>query len=263
MTYQGSEQSTASGKPIELYDLADSLGTHCRITSTSAAVTYLGHQYLPEPVRRKELKITGNHKKNSMNLELSRNNAFAVRYLAEPIEGIATLQIYRGHGTDFVKWWYGLLAGVKFDTNGVPELHFTPRTSSVSRVGRRRKISKLCDHFFCGAECRLNRESFKVSGSVDSVSGLVVTSTTFGTKSNDWFKAGMLVVGNAKRLIKAHTDNDVTITRPIQGLAAGASFDAYAGCAHTPAACRAKNNIINYGGEEFMWSKNPFVGEIW
>jgi len=262
MSYLTSEQSVASGRPVELYHLADDLGTHCRITSGGLAVTYGSYVYTLEPCKRSELRITDNHKKNDMTFQLSRDNAFAARLVPGPIEGRTWVTIYRGHEPDFVTWWYGEFTSVKFDKDGVPTLVATPRTSSISRVGRRRQCQRLCDHALYDAWCGLNSTSYMVAGTVDSVVGLVVTSTTFGTKTPGWFKAGKFVGGGAKRMITAHTGNDVTLTRTIPGLTAGDSFTAYAGCDHTPATCVSIKfaNKVNYGGDEFLPTKNPFTG---
>jgi len=260
MSYLSSEQSVASGQPVELYDFADDLGVHSRITSAGYEITYNSYTYVPEPCRRTELRISDNHKKNDMAVTLSRDNAWAARFVAGPIEGRATLQIYRGHGADFVNWWYGVIKQVKFDKDGVPTVYTTPRTSSVSRVGRRRVCQKLCDHALYGAECKLNEDTYKHSGTVQSVSGLVVTSTTFGGQADGYFKAGKIVVNAAQRMITAHTGNNVTLSRTIPGVVAGMSFNAYAGCDRLPATCLSKGNKANFGGEQFLPTKNLFTG---
>lgn len=262
MSYLTSEQSVASGRPIELYHFADELGNHCRITSAGYEITYNSYPYTPEPCRRTELKLTDNHSKNDMKIELSQDNAFAARYLAAPIEVMASVTIYRGHEPDFVTWWSGLIKQIKWDKDGVPTIIATPRTSSIARVGRRRRCQRLCDHTLGDAWCTINLESSKVSGTVGSVNGLVVTSTTFGGYANDYFKAGKIVVNNAQRMITAHTGNDVTLSRTIAGLAAGQSFDAYPGCDRLPTTCHTKfSNKTNFGGDEFLPTKNPFVGD--
>lgn len=259
MTLDSYEKSVASGKPIEFYDFIDDFGNHSRINTTPNEIVYASHTYYPEPCQRSALKIGDAKKKISMTFNLSPNNAFANQYLSGPLEGKATVTCFGKHldDSEIRQFWFGRITGVKFK-NGVPTITAEPRTSSVSRAGRRRRCQRLCDHDLFDAYCGLSKESWKVTGTVDSVSGLVVTSTTFGTKPDDWFAfGGELVVGNAHRMIEAHTGNDVTITRTIPGLSAGDSFIAYAGCAHDPDACNDKNNKINYGGDEFLPKKDP------
>jgi len=430
MSYLSSEQSVAAGQPVELYHLADDMGTNCRITSAGYDITYGSYLYTSEPCQRSELRITDSHEKNNMTLKLSRDNSFAQRYIAGPIEGIATLTIYRGHGTDFVTWWYGVIKQVAFDKDGVPTIICAPRTSSISRVGRRRVCQRLCDHALYDSGCQLNDQAYKITGTIGSVSGLVVASGDFpisptysqrgditglagcvynasgymnyatmpeeafddqlppnnywasSTYPNQWvscqwtsgkiiravkiqpchaigwsqfnprhikiegsnngstwtkvpivswiskcsvyntdeaeldqidnhtewsffrlsnstsytyyrvycsdnwgggggnfiaiseiemheydgvtcstLQGGKFVSGGAKRLIQTHTANQITLSRLIPGLVAGMSFEAYAGCDHSPETCLTVfNNKINNGGDEFLPTKNLFDG---
>jgi len=264
MSYDNYEQSVASGKPIEFYDFLDDFGNHCRITSSSVALVYGGHTYNPEPCKRSKLMISESQKKNKMTFQLSRNNKWVINYVSGQLEGKATVTCYRKHKEDSEVrlFWFGVITQVKFDGNGVPTITAEPRTSSVSRCGRRRRCQSLCDHDLFDAYCGLNKETYKVVGTIDSVNGLVINSTTFGTKPDNWFAfGGELVVGNARRMIVAHTGNNITITRIIPGIAAGDSFTAYPGCAHTPSACSAFGNKINFGGEENLPKRNPYAGD--
>ncbi len=258
-TYQDSENSVASGKPVEFYHFADDTGGNFRITSAETAQVHNSYTYNPEPCKRSERRIYDSHKKNAMTFELARANAFAVQYISGPLEGKATIQVYRGHEGNVVPYWFGTIISVKFDGKGVPTVTAEPRSSSISRVGRRRRCQRLCDHALYDSGCKLNETAWTDSGTVDSVSGLVVTSTTFGGQSDGYFIGGKLIVGDAKRLMKAHVGNDVTLSRAIAGLSSGASFDASAGCGHTPTACDALGNKINYGGEEFLPNQSPFA----
>jgi uncharacterized phage protein (TIGR02218 family) len=263
MAYDTYEQSVASGKPIEFYDFMDDFGNHTRITSAGVDLVFSGHTYYSEPCKRSTIRLSESVKRNSMTFELSRDNEFAIQYIAGPLEGKATVTVHRKHQDDAeVKQdWYGVVTQVKFDGNGVPIVIAEPRTSSISSVGRRRRCQSLCDHDLYDAYCMLNEESYRVDGEIDSISGLTITSTTFGTKSDGWFAfGGKLVVGNARRMIVAHTGNNITITRAISAAQAGDSFIAYAGCAHDPVACENYNNKINFGGEENLPKQNPYSG---
>ena len=82
-------------------------------------------------------------------------------------------------------------------------------------------------------------------------------------KSMDVYRfgaGGEIIVGNARRTITSHYGDTITINRPFGStVVAGSSFYAYAGCNHTPNACRsAFDNILNYGGQEYLPVKNPY-----
>jgi hypothetical protein len=75
---------------------------------------------------------------------------------------------------------------------------------------------------------------------------------------------GEIIVGTARRTITSHVGDTITINRPFgSNVVAGAAFSAYAGCDHTPDCCREKfDNILNYGGQEFLPTKNPYTGNL-
>jgi len=180
MSYTSSEQSVSDGRPTELHHIWDELGNHYRIASGPADVNYNSYLYTPEPAKRSELKLTDNHKKNEMTLELSRDNSFAQRFLGGPIDVKAYWQIYRGHGTDFVPWWFGEIKQVTFDGDGVPTATATPRSSSITKAGKRHVCQRLCDHALYDAWCGVNREDYRVDGTISDIDGKEITSTAFG-----------------------------------------------------------------------------------
>lgn len=261
MSYESSEISVASGKPVELYDFV--FGTdHWRYTSGPEEVTYMYHNYTPERMERSNLEITENFFKNEIEIKVSRDNLFAIQFIHAPLEGIVSLTIYRGHGSDFVTFWFGVISQISFDSDEIT-ITATPKTSSMLRTGLRRKYQKLCNHPLYGTGCRVNQESYKITGSIASVSGFTIVSAIFATKANGWFTAGKIVVGDAERLITSHIGSTITVSRVIRSAAAGSSFTAYAGCDHTMDTCRIKfnDNLINYGGQPWIPSKNPFAGD--
>lgn len=259
MSYSSTEASVASGQPVELYDFADAFNNHWRYTSAADAVTHLGSLYEPAVCSRKEIEISDNHFKNDLEISLGRNNAFAIQYIAAPPESEITLTVYRLHGTDYIYYWQGVIASVSFDGNGAATVKASPKSSGMQFTGKRRKCQKLCDHALYDSGCGVNRESFKSTGTITTISGTTITSSAFSAKADGYFTAGILIVGNAKRLILSHTTNTITISRPILSAAAGNSFTAYAGCDHLPTTCLNKfDNIYNYGGVEFLPDDNPF-----
>lgn len=261
MTYQDSEASIASGKPIELYDFAFGVN-HWRYTSSADTVTYLNHDYEPVPIQRSDLEQSDNAFKNELTVTVARDNPFANQFIAAPLDGICTVTIYRGHGTDFVTFWTGVITSINFVNADEIRISAAPRTTSMLRTGLRRKYQKLCNWPLYGAGCRVNDESFKVTGTIATISGLTITAAIFATKSDGWFIAGKLVVGNAKRLITSHVGSTITISHAIVGAVAGNSFTAYAGCDHTMDTCRTKfSNLDNYGGQPWIPTKNPFTGD--
>ena len=260
MTYDTTEASVSSGKPIELYDFENN-SNHYRYTSGPVLVAYGGYTYVPETIQRGELEMSENAFRNELEIKINRDNVFIRRFIQAPLEGMVNLIVYRGHGINFVTFWVGVVSQVKFNSEEVT-ITATPRTSSLLRTGLRRKYQKLCNYPLYAVGCGVNLDSFKVVGTIDTISGFTITSSAFATKANDWFKAGKIVVGDAERLITTHTGNTITANRGIVEAVVGNSFTAYAGCSHTMNICTDKfNNLINYGGQPWIPTKNPFSGD--
>jgi uncharacterized phage protein (TIGR02218 family) len=263
MPYDDYEQTLTDSRPIECYDLADISGQHWRYTSSRVEQTLLNHVYSPEVIKSKELEITDNHFKNLMEITLSKNNLFAFQYFPGTPESKVTLTIYRMQSTDYIYYWSGVVQIVSFNTDGLATVKAAPLSSDIVRVGTRRRCQIMCDLCLYGLGCNVNRESFKVDGTITTISGTTVTSSAFATKTSGWFTAGLLVVGNARRLIRSHTTNTITISRAILNAAAGTSLTAYAGCDHLPTTCLTKFiNKPNYGGCEFLPLTNPFTTSL-
>ena len=266
MSYDALEQSTMEGQPIELYHFYDDIGNHWRYTSAATLQEFEFHDYEPEPIDRQNITATHNHFKNELKLTLGRNNLFALNYVAGMLENLVSLVVYRlhlGDLTDPIIYWRGVVQRVVFDENELPTIHATPLTNDVVRAGARRRCQIMCDLPLYSAYCSVTRSSYQIAGVITGVSGVTLSSATFGTKANGWLTGGMIIIGDAKRLIQWHVGTDIKIGRGIVDLATGVAFTAYAGCNHTATICNSKfSNKINYGGCQFLPISNPFQNAI-
>ena len=263
MSYDSLEQSTMESQPIELYHFHDENGNNWRYTSHISAQTLSLQDYLPQPIDRESIEITSNHFKNEIQVTLNRNNLFALNYVSGILESKVLLDVYRMQLTDFVLYWSGVVQRVVFDENEIPTIRATPVTNEVVRVGARRRCQIMCDLPLYGTFCSVDSFSFRMVGVIASVSGVTLGSTTFSSEVNGWLTGGMIVIGDAKRLIQWHVGTSIKISRQIVDLADGANFIAYAGCAHTAAVCSSKfSNKVNYGGCEFLPLTNPLKSAI-
>lgn len=260
MTYSLDDSSVSDGAPIELYDFSVGL-LHYRYTSGPDEVTYALQTYSPEAMERDDIELSENAFKNELDIKIDRENLFFRRFINSPVDGIVSLTVYRGHGSNFVTYWVGVVAQVVFDSNEI-SVTCTPKTSSLIRTGLRRKVQKLCNYPLYSVGCTVNAESFKSTGTVLTVDGNTMTATVFGTKADGWFIAGKFVLGTAKRLITSHVGTTITLSRAIQEAGVGNAFSAFRGCDHSMTTCRtAFDNLVNYGGQPWLPTKNPFVGD--
>lgn len=274
MSYDSRDQSVALARPVLAIDFEDDFGTHWRYNTSAEDITLLGETYTSDACKVSETEISGNDFRNRVTIELSRQNGFAWQFISAPLESKVTVTIYRVLDPDYQFMWTGVVEAVSFSSEGVPKIECTPKTASAARVGWRRRTSMACPLVLFGQEiggCKVNAESFKITGVISAYSGTTYESDDFAAQADGWLQGGELVIGNARRLIKSHTVNsdgsaEVEINRKIDNpetnSAGQIEFTAYAGCDHIYTTCDTKfSNKVNYGGLEFLPVKNPFVGD--
>ena len=263
MSYDSLEQSTMEGQPIEIYHFHDENGNDWRYTSYIATQTFDFNEYTPETIDREVIEQTSNHFKDEVQIKLGRNNLLAINYVSGLLESKVTLDIYRIQGVDYILYWSGVVSRVVFDENEIPTIRAIPVTSEVVRVGARRRCQIMCDLPLYGPYCTVSSFLYSMIGVITSISGVTLGSATFSSKANDWLTGGIIIIGDAKRLIQYHQGTDIKISRAIPNLVTGVNFTAYAGCMHTADVCHTKfNNKVNYGGCEFLPLTNPFKSAV-
>ncbi len=265
MTYQDYENSDILGHPIELYDIFDSNGNHySRHTGArDTTINYLGRDYVFGNMERGEFGIGSETESDFLELKSYRGDLLAIQFTTQPIDSIVAINIYRQHEDNYITYWSGYLIAVSFDEDDIPTYRFESVICSSLRLGHRRCNMRTCPYVLYGTGCNVNQENYKVEGTITNISDLVITSAGFATEADGWFVGGKILVGTAWRLIKAHVTNTVTISRAFVSANIGDAFTAYAGCNHLPATCKDKfNNKLNYGGNEFLPSLNPFKVNI-
>jgi len=179
MTYWESEQSAAGGRPKELYDFAMG-STHWRLSSTGQDEVYALHTYESAPCERNEIEKTGEIPKDSIEVKLPRGHEIGLLHLAGVPDEEITLTIYRGHGAFFITYFRGYLTYLEFDAENIATCTFEPRSSDLPYVGGRRRVMRLCGHLLYGYRCGVNKEAYRLEGSIDSIDGVTVTASEFG-----------------------------------------------------------------------------------
>lgn len=261
MGYTEKEQSLICGEPVELYRFKRG-NIYWTYNSSDISISYGAKVYEPILIRRGDIELTSNSLKNLLKIEVDRVNKFAVDFIATPVEHITELVIYRGHGSsNFVEYWKGYIYAVKFLPKTV-EIIASPKTNSLKRSGLMRKFQRSCGYQLYSERCTILKADWKRSGTIVSIDGVEIEATIFGTETDGWFAGGLFEANNQSRMIIWHEGNFIRIAHRIFSLEVGMSLDAYAGCNHSTSACKNKfSNKINYGGQEFIPNKNPFIGD--
>lgn len=265
MSYALIETSDISAAPVELYEITYG-STSWRYTSGDVPVVYNLHTYEPLALYRSALRPAVTKEKADLTLNLPVTAPVGQVFLAAPPSEIVLLTVYRQHRTDVdlqtMVVWMGRILNAKYDEY---EIEFLCESimSSMQRSVLTRTYQKGCPHVLYGAGCNLNAEDFKIVTTVNSVSG--VTVNVPAALANGYLNGGFIEYSDAitnnteRRFVVSNTAGAITLGATADGLVAGMSVKLYPGCAHTMSACKNKfNNLLNYGGQPWIPSQNPF-----
>lgn len=124
-----------------------------------------------------------------------------------------------------------------------------------------RYIVPTCSHVFGGTRCGVDKSLLKQSGTVDNASSKKVFTTSGMTHSSDnEFKYGIVTFTSGdnadlsmeiKSSVQSTASIELYLNLPFT-ISSGDAFDIWPGCEQTVDACKAYNNIENFGGFHFV-----------
>jgi len=270
LDFWSAEKSIASAEPIELYYFynEDQSQEWC-FTSSNDLVIYNNKNFEAKLIKRSDIQINSNGLKNRLEIEVNIDNLFALNYLTNLIDREINFILYRGHHAIYIQYWKGVVLTVNFKSNNII-ITCCQKSDEAKKYGLMRKYQRTCSYPLYSEGCLVNgkfadnkdKDDYKVTGEILTVSGVTITSTTFGTKVNGWFVGGIFEYENYSQMIVYHIGNTIKLMRVIPVLVPGLNFNAYAGCEHSINICNDKfNNIDNFGGQPHIPNKNPFIGD--
>lgn len=224
--------------------------------------------YSPVTMKRTEIESKNELNKSGIEVSFPITDTMARHWMIDTVETVVTLTVFEIDGTDVNVAWKGRLSSVKpgqSDINVVFESIFT----SLRRPGLRARYLRSCRHSLYRRGCKLDKAGFAIPGSCTAINadGTVVTVSAAASFANDYFTAGMIAAPDGTlRYITGHTGSSLTLMRRLPSLdnaliAGPASVTLYPGCERTRAICNSKfNNLPNYGGFDWIPTRNPFDG---
>jgi uncharacterized phage protein (TIGR02218 family) len=262
MSYETEEISTQSGAPVELYQFLRG-SNYYRFTSAEVDVIDTDSTWESTPISRSGIEVTPERVRNGIQITVPRNNAIAEMFRVSPPTDVVAVTIWRYHRDDAeqIVLWMGRVLGC--DWSGARAvLQCEPVSTSAKRNGLRPQYQKNCRHVLFGSGCRLNRDDFSITTTVDSTSGRVITlaellDLPYAGGYVEWEHDGF----TDRRFIReADTDGVLVLSVPFVGMTAGQTVTLYPGCAHDTITCdTVYDNLENFGGTPFI-GKNPFDG---
>lgn len=270
-TYNELEASPASSAPIECYKFIGTFKTYF-YTSADRTINLAGEDYLPVPVTRSRVKAGTQEDDNlSLDLEFPFDVEVILDYAYAQTPPKLVLEVYRRQpdadsGTDFVLFWKGVVRG--FNVNDRVAKIQVPSVFSLALQGELPSVyyQVPCNHVLYDARCGVPRSSHRFTGTVQVVDGVAITLTSAPTTTNDLAAGEIVNLRNTeRRLILSNTGSSISIGYPFVDLLPGDPVELVRGCNHRGKSgdCKLKfDNLINYGGYEYIPADNPFQGEV-
>lgn len=265
MTFAARETSIYLGVPVELYQFTTG-DNIWRFTGADELKTNSGVLYTPEAIMHTEPSQGTELKSGMLTVTVPLGNAVANQFLPYMPNTPMFLTIFRTHDGDpdaqTVTYWQGKVS--KADFKDICELTCEPEQALLKRTVPNARYQPQCNNVLYSTRCGVNKLSFRVLGTLTSVSGAVIQAAAFATQPDGFFNGGYIELNNERRMILNHAGNTLTLIAPQTDLAVGSQVFAYAGCNHQfNGDCVQKfNNGPNFFGFEWIPSNNPFVGSI-
>lgn len=274
MTYLSKEQSSYGGQPIELLEIRYGEGEDEAVYTTSGDedVTVGGRLYQAFTTERDGFDDEGNpDDAKQLNIKVPRDHPFILEFDNREFPHMVSVRVKRAHLNDpdlgLFNIWSGRLVGVSYEhpwmTLGCEQV-----ATSLARTGCRIRYMRQCPHTLYMPRCWVDKEAHKLETAVWSVlEGGSVVALSHLPQGVGRFIGGIFQFGNLSRHIVheelyGHQQQwRVYLSRPLIGLASTDRVVLYPGCDRTAATCNAKfNNLLNYGGFDFIPPKGPFEG---
>ena len=267
MTYDAHEVAAKTGRPVELYRFTIG-ATVYRYTSAEDEDTYGAQVFCPRLISRSDPSLEAENRKQDVEVSLPVTDDVAARFIGiVPGERMA-IEIIRIHRDDLdqegIPYWDGQVMGAAFKKNAT-ECVLQCRTSeaALSRSIPRYKYQGLCNHVLYDDGCGVDRNSFKLEGTVSAASTRSITVPGLSANGANWALGGYVATANDYRMVVAQSGDVLTLLIDFAVPVLAQAVTVYAGCDHLIATCQSKfTNAIRFGGFPYIPKRNPFESGI-
>ncbi len=237
-------------------------------TSADERQTYGGEVYRPIPIGR-----TGTEQKNSLaranlDVRIPVGHPLAVYLMTSLYDQVVTMTLFINDDGDISTAWKGRLVTVEPEKAAV-KLSFESIFTSLRQPGLRARFQKSCRHALYHRGCDLMLDDFEVAATLSAMAGNVLTVPEAAGQADGYWLGGILGAGDGSLgYITGHVGDQLTIQRmpftlitQFDDEGPGTAISLYPGCDHRRMTCKDKfNNLLNYGGFDWIPTKNPMGG---
>jgi hypothetical protein len=266
MTYDASESSAATGRPVELYRFTQGtdIWTH---TSADMAITFQDEVYAPAPIRRGELPQNEERETATMDVYLDPSLDLVVDFISGATPAPMNLTLLRRHRdvtglTEQAVQFIGQVGVVEFSEG---EVHMTcvPMQKAVQRQIPRWLYQTQCNHMLYDEFCTVNPIAFTFPGTISAITGKVLTVPEAAGKPDGYYNGGFIKDGNAYAFIQTHVGTQFNMLAITYKFRVGDTIATTAGCDRTVGTCASKfANLANNMSFPYMPDKNPYSGGL-
>jgi hypothetical protein len=226
--------------------------------------------YLKTAISRTEMESKSQLTKASVTINIPIDHPLANYMLITYFEQSVTMTIFEKIDSNVSVFWKGRLSNIQ-PSNTTLSLVFESIFTSLRRPGLRATFQRTCRFALYGKGCLLDPAAFAIPGVVSTIVSNVLTIPAAAAFANGYFLGGMLAAPDGTlSYITGHIGSDITVQRISKSMltsfeltGAATAVTIYPGCDHSRMTCHEKfNNVLSYGGFDWIPSKNPMADSI-
>lgn len=268
MTFLALEESNYAGEPVLLYEFRRGnlrlLYAAADRDITAGADTYTATAITSDGAKQKGEAVT-----DAFTVTAPADLTIAEWFAYTPPSDLVYLTVRRFHYGDpqAVVAWIGSVVSVNADDAGKVTITCQAVSVSLKRTGLRLAWQRGCPHALYDQNCRADKTAFGVPLTVTAIGSNVLLVSGGLSSSAHWpggFIEWEIASGTFERRLIENTvgGNSIYPYGQMDGYTVGMGLTAYPGCLHTSIHCDTFfNNILNYGGFEFMPIRSPYDGD--
>jgi hypothetical protein len=265
MTFAASETGLLTGVPYELHEFRlGETSTYWRYADgTVSDIVDSGNTFTACHCEGGPIKKGDNAIKSQTTVKVDWENPFAWLYTYDRPEAIVHYTRYKGHGADIATLFTGDVFDVLFKQQSRAgdrwaEIVIDPSTACLRHSGLLLRYGRQCCVDLYSPECGVDPDAFEETGTLDAVDGLTLTSTVFGLQADGYWLGGKIEIAGRLRSIRAHSGDDIRISRALPGLAAGLAFRIWPGCTYLIDVCDDRfANKDDFRGQPLLPDEDP------
>lgn len=268
MSFDTFERSNASGRPVALYTFTHG-NTTWRYCTADSDKTVGGHVYTALAITDEGV-VQGGSDQNDLQISVQSDFPVAALFRNGQQSGKVWLYVRRWHigdpASETPLQWSGTVVNSRPTDDATITLNCRSLGGTFDRQGLRLAWGRMCPHvLYSEFGCKVPKEEHAYPRVIATLTGTNFTCVAHSEAEEGTFSGGFLELERDdgsfdRRAIELQTGNDFLVLGSTDGLSIGDAITLYPGCVRTTTACKAFDNLPNYGGFPHLPGKSPFDG---